>query len=394
MADNTVRGRFVWHELMTPNAAGAHDFYSKVFGWTKQAWEHNPSYSMFSGPKGPLGATVEAREGTPQWVPYIATVDVDATVAAAQGLGAAVKTPTTAIPNAGTHAVLADPQGGIFGVHSSSSPAAPEAPAEAGEFFWHELATTAPADEAAAFYTQLFGWDLMARHDMGPPTGIYLIFGRNGKQLGGIFNKGDANSAYWVGYVRVQDIAATVDKVKDARGGLLNGPMDVPGGDKIAQFSDPHGAFFAAHMQGGELAVAAKPAKAVKPAKPPKPAAAAKPAKPAEAAKPAKPAAAAKPAAPAKPAKPPVKKKVKKVAKKKVKKKARKAAKKVAKKVGKKAKKAGKKKAAKKKAVKRTAGKKSATRKKAANKKTKRGAAKKPAKIGRKARHGGDAHLR
>src|SRR5688572_5817723 len=26
MADNTVRGRFVWHELMTPDTSGAHAF--------------------------------------------------------------------------------------------------------------------------------------------------------------------------------------------------------------------------------------------------------------------------------------------------------------------------------------------------------------------------------
>ena len=30
MADATAKGRFVWHELITPNAAGAHEFYSKA----------------------------------------------------------------------------------------------------------------------------------------------------------------------------------------------------------------------------------------------------------------------------------------------------------------------------------------------------------------------------
>ena len=354
MAGNTVRGRFVWHELMTPNGAGAHDFYSKVFGWTKQAWEHNPSYSMFAGPKGPLGATVETREGTPQWIHYISTDDVDTTVSAAHALGATVKTPTTAIPNAGTYAVLADPQGAVFAVHSSPTEAQPETPPEPGEFFWHELATNVPAEEAAAFYAQLFGWDVMARHDMGPPMGTYLIFGRNGKQLGGMFNKGDvgrAGSAYWVGYVRVADIDAAVEQVKAGRGGLLTGPMTVPGGDKIAQFSDPHGAFFAAHMQGGALA---------KPAKPAKPAAA-------EAAKPAKTAKAAK-------------KKTKAKAKKKAA--SKKPAKKATKKPTKKAKKMAKK--AKKKA-----------KTKAKSKKGKRGTAKKPAKGGKNRRaHGGDAHVR
>ena len=29
MADSSARGRFVWHELMTPNGAGAHEFYKQ-----------------------------------------------------------------------------------------------------------------------------------------------------------------------------------------------------------------------------------------------------------------------------------------------------------------------------------------------------------------------------
>ena len=49
---------------------------------------------------------------------------------------------------------------------------------------------------------------------------------------------------------------------------VLIGPMDVPGGDRIAQLMDPHGAFFALHKAAGQAAAAApaKPA-ARKPAK-------------------------------------------------------------------------------------------------------------------------------
>src|SRR5262245_5602166 len=80
MADNTVRGRFVWHELITPNGAGAHEFYGKTIGWKKQGWEQDPSYQMFTASSGPLGATVEKRDAVPQWLAYVGTTDVDATV--------------------------------------------------------------------------------------------------------------------------------------------------------------------------------------------------------------------------------------------------------------------------------------------------------------------------
>ena len=90
MADNTVRGRFVWHELMTPDPSGAHAFYSKVVGWKTQPWEHDPSYQMFASASGPLGGTVAQAAGAPHWLHYIGTPDIDATVATAKSRGGTV----------------------------------------------------------------------------------------------------------------------------------------------------------------------------------------------------------------------------------------------------------------------------------------------------------------
>ena len=150
MADNTVRGRFVWHELYTPNGDGAHEFYSKTVGWKTQGWEQNPSYRMFAAPTGPLGATVEARDGVPEWVPYIGTTDVDATVETAKRLGAKVTKEPETLPNAGRYAVLTDPNGATFGVHGSAGEPRPETDPQYGEFCWHELATTVGPVEAFA----------------------------------------------------------------------------------------------------------------------------------------------------------------------------------------------------------------------------------------------------
>jgi predicted enzyme related to lactoylglutathione lyase len=258
MADNTVRGRFVWHELTTPNKAAAHDFYSKAVGWAKQAWEQDPSYTMFAAASGPLGASIESRDDAPHWRPYIGTLDVDETVATATRLGAKVVTPAASLPNAGRFAVLEDPHGGEFGVHSSPTEPRPETPAVYGEFYWHELATTTDPVAAFAFYKELFGWDEVDRYDMGP-GGIYLLFSRNGQQIGGMFDKGKQGlpgGAYWVGYVRVPNMDAAVATVKSERGALLNGPVEVPGGDWIAQFKDPHGAFFAVLVNAADTKAA------------------------------------------------------------------------------------------------------------------------------------------
>jgi predicted enzyme related to lactoylglutathione lyase len=288
MADNTVRGRFVWHELMTPDTTGAHAFYSKVVGWKTQPFEHDPSYQMFAAGSGPLGGSVQD-SGAPHWLHYIGTNDIDATVAQVKSRGGSVKKDITAIPNAGKYAVLADPQGAVFGVYWSPMDTGKESPPKRGEFSWHELATS---DWRAAvdFYSAVFGWSKMAEHDMGP-MGMYVLFGSNGVQRGGMFNKPPEmpGGPSWLGYVRVKDVNDAVKKVKGARGTLVNGPMEVPGGDWIAQFVDPYGAMFAVHTLAADL-------KSAQPAAAPAAAPAAE-APAAPAAEPAKPAAPKKKAA-------------------------------------------------------------------------------------------------
>jgi predicted enzyme related to lactoylglutathione lyase len=255
MADNTVRGRFVWHELMTPDTSGAHAFYSKVVGWKTQPWEHDPSYQMFAAASGPLGGSVAQPSGTPHWLHYIGTPDIDATVATVKSRGGSVTKEITSMPNGGKYAVLADPQGAAFGVYSSPMDSGgKETPPKRGEFSWHELATS---DWRAAvdFYSAVFGWEKQAEHDMGPEMGKYVLFGSNGVMRGGMFNKPAAmpGGPSWLGYVRVKDVNDAVKKVKGARGTLVNGPMEVPGGDWIAQFIDPYGAMFAVHTLAADV---------------------------------------------------------------------------------------------------------------------------------------------
>jgi predicted enzyme related to lactoylglutathione lyase len=271
MANATVQGRFVWHELYTPNPQGSQEFYGDVLAWQIQTFEQAPDYPMFAASAGPVGAPIEARNGTPQWIPYIGTADVDATTEAAARLGGRVQTPPTDIPSGGRYALIVDPQGATFGIHASAAHQ-PETAPGAGEFSWHELATNVAPGAAFGFYAALFDWDLIREYDMGP-MGMYLVFGRRGRELGGVFDQtaaGKTGPAYWLGYVSTTDLAGTVERAKAARASVLVPPMDVPGGDRIAQLMDPHGAFFALHQAASEAAGAGN---AAAPRKPPKKAA-------------------------------------------------------------------------------------------------------------------------
>ncbi|MBB6094468.1 putative enzyme related to lactoylglutathione lyase [Povalibacter uvarum] len=257
MADQSLRGRFVWHELKTPNAGESHAFYQRVVGWKAQPWERDTSYTLLSGGGEPIAATVASEGDEPQWIHYIGTADVDATVAQATELGATVTKEPTDIPNGARYAILSDPQGATFAVYASPPPHQREKDPRRGQFSWMELAST-DAKAALDFYCTLFGWERSAAHDMGP-LGFYYVFSRNGRDLGGAFDKPAAmpGPSAWLGYIRGKDLDKVAQVAKKAGGTLINGPMEVPGGDWIAQFVDAHGAAFAVHVLKNDLAQAA-----------------------------------------------------------------------------------------------------------------------------------------
>jgi len=48
-------------------------------------------------------------------------------------------------------------------------------------------------------------------------------------------------------FISIDDVTTAVEKVKELGGQVVNGPMEVPGGDLIAQCLDPQGVLFALH---------------------------------------------------------------------------------------------------------------------------------------------------
>jgi len=253
MTDHSERGRFVWHELMTPNPSGALDFYAEVVGWKAEVQGPDSSHRLFTGPAGPFGGVSPVEPtAAPKWVPFVTVDDLDEALSTAQALGADIVVEPTSTGSGGRYAVITDPQGAAIGIYSAER-LEPDRPPDTGEFSWHELATT---DHRAAFefYRALFGWERITEADMGA-MGVYLIFGRGGKQLGGMFDKtaGQQGEPAWLSYVRVGDLQGTIEKVERARGSLLLGPTEVPGGDSIAQVLDPYGAAFALHTLAADM---------------------------------------------------------------------------------------------------------------------------------------------
>ncbi len=260
MASDDNRGRFMWHELMTSDTAAARQFYTQVVGWGASQWPTPPDgapvdYTMWMAGEGPVGGLMgipkegPVKDAPPNWLAYVAGPDVDARVGETTRRGGAVIAPAMTMPGVGRFAVLRDPQGAVFAVITGEGNAPAESDPRPLEFSWHELATT-DYQAAADFYGAIFGWDPKGDHDMGP-MGIYHMFGRDRFTYGGMFDKPAQMPAppHWLHYVQVDSADAAAARATAAGGTVVNGPMEVPGGDRIAQIRDPQGAMFAVHSK-------------------------------------------------------------------------------------------------------------------------------------------------
>ncbi len=315
MSDVNIRGRFVWHELMTTDTEAAADFYAKVVGWSTHRWSPDSDYTLFVTPTGPMAGLMvlpeeaKAMNVPPNWMSYIGTPDVDATAQLAAQLGGEILRAPDDVPGVGRFAVLADPHGAAFGVMALENPSPDSPHIELGDFSWHELATS-DWETAFDFYSDLFGWVKTESMDMGPGLGVYQMYGWKGRTIGGMFNKPASipGPSYWMPYAKIPDAKLAANVITKASGQVINGPMEVPGGDWITQGIDPQGAVFSVHSVKAAAPVAAAPPAAKAPAKKAaaparKAAVKAKPMRKAKAVRKAKPMKKAKPARKAKPAK-------------------------------------------------------------------------------------------
>lgn len=254
---SSAHGSHVWYELITPDPDGAKTFYDAVVGWDiGERIPGDQDYRMigrgdggFAG--GVLGLTEEMRQhgGRPVWLGYIGADDVDATVARIEAAGGKALMPAFDIPQ-GRIAMVADPQGAPFYV---MKPIPPEgSPNHKSDVFsvdqpqhvrWNELSTTDP-DAGIAFYGDHFGWTQEGEMDMGE-MGKYRFIHHAGVAIGAVMPKmPEMPVSLWTYYIGVDDIDRAASAVTSGGGSILNGPMEIPGGEFALNALDPQGASF------------------------------------------------------------------------------------------------------------------------------------------------------
>jgi uncharacterized protein len=252
----TVLGRPVWYELMTSDMKAAESFYKSVVGWTTEPFPGagQPYTALNRSGKVGVGGILNKPadvKAPPFWAMYVAVPKLEDAVSHITRLGGKAHTDVIAIPDVGRWRLMMDPQGAAFYVmEPASSEQRPEGAPEIGDASWHELMTT-DMTAAMKFYQEVFGWQPGQSMDMGP-MGKYQIFDRPHGQIGGIMNKPPEMANVppnWQIYFRVPNVDAAAERIKAEGGRILNGPMDVPDGDRIVNAMDPQGAAFGLHSK-------------------------------------------------------------------------------------------------------------------------------------------------
>lgn len=233
-----------WYELASKNPAKVQAFYQSVLGWTwVDASMPGMDYMLGTAGQGMVAGLYLADADMPEaWQIYIAVDDVDAVVAQALGLGAAVIQTPADIPGTGRFAVLLDPQGARLGLLQPLPMAeGPQNhafdPATAGHGVWQDLVTS-DAEAALKFYAALFGWTVSRSLPMGPAA-TYFILSHQGRDIGGTFASKAA--PYWKPYFGVKSAKSAAARVVADGGQVLHGPDSVPGGQFTLQITDPRG---------------------------------------------------------------------------------------------------------------------------------------------------------
>jgi predicted enzyme related to lactoylglutathione lyase len=246
-------GKFVWYEYMGNDLKAAVDFYTHVVGWTAEdGGMADFPYQIVSAGGHPVGgmmdipADAKAMGARPSWLGYIWVENVDLALPKLMEAGGKVFKAPSDIPEVGRFAVVADPYGGTFLLFrdSGGNPPPPPAAGTPGTIGWHELHCDDGA-KAINFYCNFFGWSKTGEFDMGP-MGVYRMFKTGHGEEGGIMTRtAQAPASLWLYYVNVDALDPAVERIKAKSGQIVNGPIEVPGGQWVVQALDPQGALFA-----------------------------------------------------------------------------------------------------------------------------------------------------
>ena len=189
----------------------------------------------------------------PYWLIYVAVDDADAIANRVPALGGTVLMPVVDVEGFGRMAVLQDPTGAAFAIWQAGT--------HGGTGFttrhdhticWADLSTP-DQDRAANFYTELFGWQMVAGSDLTPASpGDYFHVACGRQLIGGIAPATQHDpkaSSHWLIYIAVPDCREMEERIVALGGRVLTSTFPIGADGFAAVVTDPQGAAFGIHQE-------------------------------------------------------------------------------------------------------------------------------------------------
>lgn len=234
----TFPGRFIWHDLVTPNLISAGKFYEKLFNWQI---EYQDYYAVVRNNGKRIAGILQMKpqkSKTPGvWVPTVSVPDVDNASQRVQADGGQIVNGPLDMDKRGRTVLIKDPLGTNLVLLSAKGGDPVEAEVATGDWLWDEIWTNDPA-KTKKFYASILGYDevLSIKEDYG-------VFIQKGKWLAGIRHvEGSSDKLLWVPIVRVADPYVTAQLTENLGGTVLITPDQAPNKGNTALISDPTGA--------------------------------------------------------------------------------------------------------------------------------------------------------
>ena len=234
----TYPGKFIWHDLVTPDARLAGKFYEQLFGWQI---EYHEQYAVVrNGGRLIAGILqVEPTEGQARealWMPSVSVTDVDAAVELVRANGGTILNGPVDMDLRGRAVLISDPQRADLVLLSARGGDPVDAEAAIGDWLWDEIWTDDP-EVIEAFYATVLGYDQMVSGDG------YDVFMFQGKWRAGMRHLQNKNEhMLWVPVVRVADPQAIVERVEEIGGVVWVTPDQAPDKGNTALIADTTGA--------------------------------------------------------------------------------------------------------------------------------------------------------
>ena len=244
-----------WVDVTSPELDRSVSFYSDHFGWEAEQdprpeaggytmFKKNGKYVAAGSPPFPGSQPPSSAPAPAHWTTYIASDDVDGSVARIGEAGGSVLVEPFDVFDAGRMAVVQDPAGATFGIWQAGAHHGAELANEPGSLTWNECQTT-DAERAEKFYRAVFAYDVEAvQMDAGP---LYRVLKIDGKSVGGLMpirpEMGEV-PPNWATCFAVEDADAACARTDDLGGRVLASPLDLPRIGRFAVLQDPVGAVF------------------------------------------------------------------------------------------------------------------------------------------------------